>query len=439
MNIIWISSFAADTAFIWLFFKRSAYTPQRQRKWLKPVLAALLITLYLNDSLMPIPYASVRVAVRAAIYFLWIFLAEGVPWRPSAYAAVFWTGIYTLFQNVVFGPRLYVFFSGQTDITGSRFWSQIIISLINIVIRLVYFGILSRILPFEGIAGAEVFHILFAAGVCAMSIYTKDTSARMRSFFEEGPSLFSVYFVIIHIALLLALIAFEMSRRRAVEKASLQIQNNAAEALMRSIEDRQMSEDAVRTLRHDLKNHAVSLQLLLEQEDTEAAKAYLSNFLEAAKNPVDGFSTGNRLLDGLFAQKLLPARRQGVNVSTSLDFSEGSFIDNYDLCVMMGNILDNAAEACAALPKDAERFIKISGGPAANYMLIEVANSSARKADLLNGLPATSKKDKAMHGFGLRSVKNVLAHYGGTMDIEQTESVYSITLMIPRKGGARNE
>ena len=121
MNFIWISSFAADTAFIWLFFKRSAYTPQRQRKWLKPVLAALLITLYLNDSLMPIPYASVRVAVRAAIYFLWIFLAEGVPWRPSAYAAVFWTGIYTLFQNVVFGPRLYIFFSGQTDITsGAR-------------------------------------------------------------------------------------------------------------------------------------------------------------------------------------------------------------------------------------------------------------------------------------------------------------------------------
>jgi hypothetical protein len=81
-----------------------------------------------------------------------------------------------------------------------------------------------------------------------------------------------VYFVLLHIALLLALIAFEISRRRAVERASLQIQNNAAEALMQSIEDRQMSEEAVRTLRHDLKNHAVSMQLLLDNGEIEQAK-----------------------------------------------------------------------------------------------------------------------------------------------------------------------
>ena len=435
MNLIWVSSLIADLVFMWLFFKRSAYSPQRQHKWLKPVLALLLLSLYLNDSIITIPHASIRLIIRAVIFFLWIFAAEGVPWRPSAYAAVFWTAIYTLFQNVFFGPRFYYFFSGQQDVVVSHFWSQIIVSVINILLRAVYFGVLARLLPFEGIAGAEIFHIIFAVGVCLMTIYTKDTSARMRTSFEEGPSHFSVYFDIIHIALLLALIAFEASRRRSVEKASLQIQNNTAEALLRSIEDRQMSEDSVRTLRHDLKNHALSIQLLLEHGDVEQAKEYLKSFQDAAKKPADSFNTGNKLLDGLFAQKLIPARNDGVDVSSSLDFSEGSFIDNYDLCVMMGNILDNAVEACAALPKDADRSIRISGGPAANYILVEVSNSSARKADLLNGLPATSKRDKTMHGFGLRSVRNTLARFNGTMDIEQTENNYSITLMIPKQGG----
>ena len=433
MNYIWISSYIADLVFIWTFFKRSAYSPQRQFKWLKPVLAVLLILLYLNDSIIPIPYASVRVGVRAIIYFLWIFMAEGVPWRPSAYAAVFWTGAYTLFQNVVLGPQFVGIFSGQQDIAGSHFWSQIILSVINLMIRFVYYGVLTKILPFEGIAGAEIFHIFFAAIVCVMAIYTKDTSARMRSSFENAPQHFTVYFILLHIALLLVLVAFEISRRRSVERASLQIQNNTAEALMKSIEDRQLSEEAVRTLRHDLRNHAVSLQLLLENGEIEEAKEYLKNFQDAAKKPADSFSTGNKLLDGLLKQKLSPAMDQGIDVNVSIDFTEGQFIDNFDLCVMMGNILDNAVEACAQLPENVERSIRVSGGPAANYMLIEVENSSARKAALLDGLPATSKADKAMHGFGLRSVRNVLDRYNGTMDIEQTDNSYSITLMIPKK------
>ena len=438
MNYIWISSYIADLVFIWLFFKRSAYVPQRQLKWMKPVLAVVLVTLYLNDSFIPIPNASVRVIIRALICFVWIFAAEGVPWRPAAYAAVFWTAAYTLFQNIIFGPQFVHIFSGQLDIAGSHFWSQIILSIINIAIRFVYFGILTWILPFEGIAGAEIFHIVFAVGVCVMAIYTKDTSARMRSSFADAPSHFSVYFILLHIALLLALIAFEISRRRTVERASLQIQNNTAEALLKSIEERQLSEEAVRTLRHDLKNHAVSLQLLLDNGQIDEAKEYLKSFQQAAKKPSDSFNTGNQLLDGLLRQKLSPAMKQGIDVTASVNFADGSFIDNFDLCVMMGNILDNAVEACMQLPEEAGRFISVSGGPAANYMLLEVRNSSARKAALLDGLPATSKPDKAMHGFGLRSVKRVLDRYNGTIDIEQSDDSYSITLMIPfNSGGAK--
>ena len=431
-NFIWISSYIVDLLFIWLFFKRSAYTPQRQHKWLKPVLSVVLVVLYLNNAFLSIPYASVRVALRAAIYFIWIFIAEGVPLRPSVYAAIFWTGAYTLFQNVFFGPYFNAFFSGQNNIFESRLLSQIVLSLINILLRAVYYAIITRLLPFEGIAGAQISHIVFAAGICALSVYTKDTSARMSRSFETGPAQFSVYFILLHVAMLLALVIFEYSRRRDVERASLQIQNNTTKALMQSIQDRQMSEDAVRTLRHDLKNHAISLQLLLEHGETDKAMEYLENFRNAAKNPVSGFETGSQLLNGLLRQKLSNAEEQGIDVSCALDFTEGSFIDNFDLCVIMGNILDNAVEACCALPEGAERYIKISGGPMANYMNIEVENSSARKAQLLGGLPATSKADKALHGFGLRSVKSVLERYDGIMDIEQTDGSYSISLMIPR-------
>ena len=219
-----------------------------------------------------IPYASLRIGLRAIIYLLWIYAAEGVPLRPAVYAAIFWAGVYTILQNVFFGPFFNAWFSGQTDIiNGSRLLSQLVLSLINLAVRFAYFGAISKLLPFEGIAGAQLPHIIFAAGICALSVYTKDTSARMSRSFEDGPSLFSVYFVLLHLAMLLALVIFEYSRRRDVERALLQIQNNTTKALIQSIQDRQMSEDAVRTLRHDLKNHAISLQLLLEHGEIQKA------------------------------------------------------------------------------------------------------------------------------------------------------------------------
>jgi sensor histidine kinase regulating citrate/malate metabolism len=89
-------------------------------------------------------------------------------------------------------------------------------------------------------------------------------------------------------------------------------------------------------------------------------------------------------------------------------------------------------DARTALPEGSKRYITLRGGPAANSVNIEVENSSARKSHLLDGLPATSKADKAMHGFGLRSVRSVVERYNGVMNIEQNDSSYSISLMIPK-------
>lgn len=84
-------------------------------------------------------------------------------------------------------------------------------------------------------------------------------------------------------------------------------------------------------------------------------------------------------------------------------------------------------------PRDARRFIKISGGPAANCQLVCIENSDNKNNGTLSALPQTTKADKALHGFGLRSVNSVLKRYGGAMTITQENSSYTASLLIPVK------
>lgn len=430
MNYIWISSFLTDAVLTWLYFRRSDFVPGRRRSWVKVVLCCFLLLLYPN-SLIPLPHAAFRVIYRAVVYFLWLWLGEGIPRKGAAYIALFWTAVYTVFQNVFFGPYLAEIVTGRMDILPSHWLSQVLVSFGNVLARLLYVGVIAYLLPFEGMYGSTVAETALLVLINVILVHSKTAILTPAFDFQSAPGLAS-FFLLLQLALLLALITYEMSRRGTLRAAALELQNVAAQSLLKSIENHRTAADSARALRHDLKNHALTLQLLLEKNDVEGAKAYLEEFRTAVSAHAESYRTGSELLDGLLLQKLAPAAEKGVEIGCTLDFREGGFIDNFDLCVLMGNILDNAVEASLSVPAEEKPFIRISGGPAANCLLIRVENASSRKVSLVGGLPVTAKTNKEMHGFGLRNVKEVLERYGGTMTIDQTDKSYSIALLIPR-------
>lgn len=107
-----------------------------------------------------------------------------------------------------------------------------------------------------------------------------------------------------------------------------------------------------------------------------------------------------------------------------MDFQQGAFIDDFDLCIIVGNALDNALESCLSV-RDEHRFIDVKGGPSAGCLLIQVANSSARPALLAGNLPSTTKTNQDNHGFGLRNIRRSLEKYQGTMDTHWEDGVFT--------------
>lgn len=187
-------------------------------------------------------------------------------------------------------------------------------------------------------------------------------------------------------------------------------------------------------LRHDLKNHVIALSGLWEEKDWER----LGNYLKKMENSVwlgtSEEATGNRVVDALLYQKRKMAEEKGILWECDVQIPRQSGIHEFDLCVLFGNILDNAVEACERLQrrekeKGLQPFIRIHAGTVKKCFLLEVTNSMAVAEQPGNG--HTEKENPQEHGIGLLNVRDVVHKYDGTMDMEMQNGIFMISLLIP--------
>lgn len=106
----------------------------------------------------------------------------------------------------------------------------------------------------------------------------------------------------------------------------------------------------------------------------------------------------------------------------------------FDLCVLFGNLLDNALEACVRIQSDASRFIHIKAGTVKKCFLLEVQNSMDRTETYIEGV--TGKDNPYEHGIGLQNVKDVADRYNGIIKIETKDAVFMVSLLMPSEHSA---
>ena len=190
----------------------------------------------------------------------------------------------------------------------------------------------------------------------------------------------------------------------------------------------------LRRFKHDYKNANIGLtRLLAEGKSKEALK-----LLEAQNQELDAtsiqFDTGNGIVDALLTDK----QRQADNINTTITF-EGAVpkdsIEAVDLCIIFGNPLDNAIEACAEIDAEAPKEIHISCACNSGFIFIDITNPVKNKVEIRGNLPETTKPDKEMHGFGLYSLEKVIKKYDGEVTCECDEKTFklSIEFSIPVK------
>jgi len=146
----------------------------------------------------------------------------------------------------------------------------------------------------------------------------------------------------------------------------------------------------MRGWRHDYHNHMQVMKAQLALGNTEEMGAYLDQ-LERELDRVDTFiRSGNLMVDAILNSKLTLARRQEVAVNCSAKAPERLSVEDVDLCVILGNLLDNAIEACVLSSK--ERFIRIYMTMKGRMLYFSMLNSAGKKKEKTGSLFSSHKK-----------------------------------------------
>ncbi len=185
----------------------------------------------------------------------------------------------------------------------------------------------------------------------------------------------------------------------------------------------------MRGWRHDYHNHIQAMKAYLALEQTDRLSTYLGE-LDSDLQAVDPIlKTGNVMIDAILNSKISLARSKKIAVNAKAIVPKNVAASEVDLCVILGNLLDNAIEACEKLDIPA-RFIRVYVGTHKEMLYLSVSNAVGAEIRKFGGR-YWSTKDSPTHGFGLIRIDRIAEKYNGFVDRQNEKGVFATEVMLP--------
>ena len=137
--------------------------------------------------------------------------------------------------------------------------------------------------------------------------------------------------------------------------------------------------------------------------------------------------TGNVSLDAILSAKIAQAKSEKVAVTVKANVPEKLTVSDLELSIVVGNLLDNAIEACRA--SAGEKFIRLFVGMKGKMLYFSMLNSAGAKREKLGSLFKTGKS--GAHGFGLRRAEAIIQDHGGWVKYNSEEGAFTSEFLVP--------
>ena len=188
--------------------------------------------------------------------------------------------------------------------------------------------------------------------------------------------------------------------------------------------------NTMRGWRHDYHNHMQTLKAYLSMNQIEEIGKYLDHLEEDLDSIDIAIRTGNTSVNAILSSKISIAQKMGISINCKAIVPAKLTISDVHLCAVIGNLLDNAIEACQKMELQKQPpFIRVYIGTYKQQLYISVQNStSATHRKKLTEL-ITSKKGE--HGFGLRRVDKLVEQYEGFINRKNEPGIFATEIMLP--------
>lgn len=214
-----------------------------------------------------------------------------------------------------------------------------------------------------------------------------------------------------------------------VDRRTLEYQSDLLE---KHCEEVQNMYRQTRGWRHDYHNHIQTMKAHLAMGRLEELDQYLSELDQDLLTVDTVIKTGNVMIDAVLNSKISLARQRGIAVDAKaivpkeLDTS----ISEVDLSLIIGNLMDNAMEACMRVDEPGQRFIRVYIDILKGQLYIYVMNATAGELKRVGRVYETLKNSRH-HGFGLMRIDKVVDRYHGYLERENEEGVFATEVLLP--------
>ena len=364
-------------------------------------------------------------------------------------------GLYSIIYSLIVFTFMYFFRSRNSNLH----WDNLLIFslLINILISISAETVYLFLCPFTGLTPSQISDsnwliTLFVASRCFIAIvvaaikhltskyYYPEAKASVlyvlsfsamyyivttieANLFKENPEVFSVcstniiMFVIVMTTYIFYL-RTSYANHEQCKKMDLIYQLQLVEENMELFRSK---ESELRIIRHDLINQFTILNEYLKKGDHETAAELISKQIEILDRSPDLIDTGYTAIDAIVSTKISKAKKEEIHTSVFIQLPELKERQEYDIAIILANLIDNAIENISSANKNLKLVIQTN-----EQIIITVENTTDKKEYSLN----TSKSDILSHGWGLNSVINIASSYNGNLNTELYEGCFIAKVVL---------
>lgn len=217
---------------------------------------------------------------------------------------------------------------------------------------------------------------------------------------------------------------YMVTKRADIIDSQLELQKAQYERLTEHIEK-------TARLQHDWRHHLLLIKSLTEDGNLAELRrytdAYFNEYSEEDETPV----CKNHSVDIILRHYISIAKANGTTVTTSANIPEDIKISGVDLCIVFGNLVENAMESCKK-QTSGKRFIDIKAKPVGAQLAIMIQNSYDGEVVKTDEGFLSSKHEG--YGIGISSVRGIAETDGGSFDVSYKDNVFKVTALLSKRG-----
>lgn len=224
----------------------------------------------------------------------------------------------------------------------------------------------------------------------------------------------------------IVMFSVEIQRKAKAEEEQRILAMQVNEAT-RELSGLRQSQSKAAIYRHDLRHHLRYLESCLRKENTDEALTYIRDIDHSIDESQYIRYCENETVNLILSSYAVSSEKSGIHFSAKADISEKDFqnVSSVDLCVILGNIIENAIQACNKV--NGEKYISIETRRQNNRIFWRICNPYSGEVRFDGKLPST---DAIGHGIGLKSVAMIVEKLQGLYEFSAVNNIFTVMLMI---------